>query len=599
VKTPDVIEIKPLPRPPFVPVAVPGSRHITLRALALAALANGVHTLRNAAFYEDTEAMMDGLRRLGFELRADHARQTVEVEGRGGTIPATSADLFVGNSAPAAHGLAALALLGRGRFRIHGLPKLHDQPMDDLCDALSGLGARFESANNRLPLVIHAAGLKSGRAALNVAASSPIASALLLVAARAGLEVAFAGGPDRGGLLAMTHAMVQQWRTDGPPDYLIEPDMGQASCFIGAGFIHGGKVRVLDWPETSLQMDAKFPRFLPPPAHVTHGDDLGDATLALAGCALFGPQPLTIRQTTAPATPERDPVRLLVAELRKLGAQVEETGDAVTVWPGQPGQLHGAEVETHHDARIGMALAMLGTKIAGVRIAHAACVQRAVPDFFERLDGLRRVVIAIDGTSGSGKSTLAQRLAKEFGFNHVDTGAMYRTLTWQCLRHHVDCNDPAAVIATMRAMKAEFHVFDGRILMFVDGVNPGEAIRSEAVNQTVSLVARIPEVRAWMVAEQRKLIRFGSLVMEGRDIGSVVFAETPFKFYLDAHLDARLERRSRDGYSDPLKQRDILDTTRRVSPLVVASGAHVMDTSANAPAQTAARALEELKRRGL
>jgi cytidylate kinase len=269
------------------------------------------------------------------------------------------------------------------------------------------------------------------------------------------------------------------------------------------------------------------------------------------------------------------------------------------VWPAQPGQLHGAEVETHNDAHIGMALAMLGTRIHGTRIANTACVRRSFPDFFERLDCLRRVVIAIDGTSGSGKSTLAKRLAKQFDFNHVDTGAMYRTLTWQCLRHDVDCNDPAAVVQTMQRMKAEFHPFEGRILMFVDGANPGEALRGEAVNQSVSLIARIPEVRAWMVAEQRKLIRFGSLVMEGRDIGSVVFAETPFKFYLDAHLDARVQRRSRDGYSDPLKQRDILDTTRPVSPLIIASGAYVMDTSANTPEQTASLALEELKRRGL
>lgn len=599
MKTPNVIEIEPLARPPFVPVAVPGSRQITLRALVLAALSKGSHTLHNAAFCEDIEALVDGLRRFGFELRADHGRQTIEVEGRCGIIPAASADLFVGNSALAARYLAALASLGRGRYRIHGLPRLHDQPMDDVFEALSGLGVHFEAANNRLPVVIHAAGLKSGRATVHVAASAPFASALLLVAARAGLEIAFTGDDDRAGFVAMTRAMIQQWAGDGPHDYVVEPDMGRASCFIGAGFINGGKVSVLDCPDTVLQMDAKFPRLFPPPANVTHGADLGDAVLALAGCALFSPQQLTIRDVATPTTPEHNPVRLFAKELHKLGAQVEETDDSVTVWPGQPGQLRGAEVETHNDAQIGMALAMLGTKIHGVRIANAACVRRAFPDFFERLDCLRRVVIAIDGTSGSGKSTLAKRLAKQFGFNHVDTGAMYRTLTWQCLRHNVDCNAPAAVVQTMQTMKAEFHVFEGRILMFADGTNPGEAIRGEAVNQSVSLIARIPEVRAWMVAEQRKLIRFGSLVMEGRDIGSVVFAETPFKFYLDAHLDARVERRSRDGYSDQLKQRDILDTTRRVSPLVIASGAHVMDTSANTPEQTAAIALEELKRRGL
>ncbi|MBI5397617.1 MAG: (d)CMP kinase [Verrucomicrobia bacterium] len=599
MKTPNVIEIEPLARPPFVPVSVPGSRQITLRALVLAALGKGLHTLHNALFCEDVEAMIDGLRRLGFELRADHARLLIEVEGGDGAIPAAHAELFVGNSATAARYLAALACLGRGRYRIHGLPRLHDQPMEDLFEALSGLGVQFDGRNNKLPVVIHSAGLKPGHVTLNVPVSSPFASAVMLVAARAGLEVAFTGGDDRAGLVAMTRAMIKEWAGGGLRDYVVEPDMGRASCFIGAGFITGGKVSVLGGAEASLQRDAKFPQFLPPPANVSYGADLGDSVLTLAGCALFSQQPLSVRDVAAPSTPEHDPIRLLAGELRKLGAQVEETEDSVTVWPAQPGQLHSAEVQTHNNTHIAMTLAMLGLKLHGLRISNPACVRRAFPDFLERLDWLRRVVIAIDGTSGSGKSTLAKRLAKQFGFNHVDTGAMYRTLTWQCLRHLVDCNDPAAVVGAMHAMKTEFHVFAGRILMFVDGADPGEAIRGEAVNQTVSLVARIPEVRAWMVARQRELIRFGSLVMEGRDIGSVVFAETPFKFYLDAHLDARVERRTRDGYSDQLKQRDLLDTTRRISPLVIASGACVLDTSGNTPEQTAALALEELKRRGL
>lgn len=209
------------------------------------------------------------------------------------------------------------------------------------------------------------------------------------------------------------------------------------------------------------------------------------------------------------------------------------------------------------------------------------------------------MVIAIDGTSGSGKSTAAKTLARHFGFIHVDTGAMYRAVTWHCLQHGVDCNDAAAVERAMREMKSEFRLVDGRVVMFINGADPGEALRSETVAQNVSLVARIPNVRAWLVDQQRGLLRFGSLVMEGRDIGSVVFPDTPFKFYMDADSTVRSSRRAGDGYKDQVARRDQLDTTRAVSPLVAAPGAFFVDTSRNTPQQTAAMALAELKRRGL
>ena len=211
----------------------------------------------------------------------------------------------------------------------------------------------------------------------------------------------------------------------------------------------------------------------------------------------------------------------------------------------------------------------------------------------------RSVVIAIDGTSGSGKSTAAKTLARHFGFIHVDTGAMYRAVTWHCLQHGVDCNDAAAVERAMRTMPSEFRLVDGRIVMVVNGMDPGEALRGETVAQNVSLVARVPAVRTWLVEQQRSLVRFGSLVMEGRDIGSVVFPDTPFKLYMDADSAVRSSRRAGDGYKDQLARRDQLDSTRTVSPLVVAAGAFVVNTSQNTPQQTAAAALAELKRRGL
>ena len=209
------------------------------------------------------------------------------------------------------------------------------------------------------------------------------------------------------------------------------------------------------------------------------------------------------------------------------------------------------------------------------------------------------MVIAIDGTSGSGKSTVARALARHYGFVHVDTGSMYRAVTWYCLQRGVDCNDAAAVERAMRGMSSEFQLVEGRIVMFVEGADPGEALRSEAVAQNVSLVARIPGVRSWLVAQQRGLLRFGSLVMEGRDIGSVVFPDTPFKFYVDADSAVREFRRAGDGYRDQVTRRDQLDSTRAVSPLVAAPDAFFVDTSRNTPQQPAAVVQAELKRRGL
>jgi 3-phosphoshikimate 1-carboxyvinyltransferase len=599
VKSADLLEIQPLPRPPFVPVPVPGSTCITVRALLLAALAQGRHRLHNAAFGADTEAIVDALRRLGFVVMTNHARRLIEVHGRGGAIPATHADLFVGTAATAARLLLMFVCLGHGRYRLHGLPRLHDRRMDDAFGLLAEIGVRVESHNGRFPAVVHANGLRAGRFTLAERTSPESASALLLVAGRAGMDIVLATADEPFGQIALTRELVGQWAGSAPDDYLIEPDLVCASHLIAAGFITGGKVSVLDWPASSLQVDSRFPQFLPTPLRVSRHSDLGDSALALTICALFGRHPMTLVGTGRLRTADCDRVRVVAAELRKCGARVEEAADSLTVWPAETGQLRGADIETQHDPHVAMLFTVLGLKVPGIRLRHAACVRTVFPEFFERLEWLRRVVIAIDGTSGSGKSTLARRLARHYGFVHVDTGAMYRTLTWVCLERGVSCNDPDAVVRVMQEMRTEFQVRDGRAMMFANNLEPGESIRADAVNQNVSLVARIPEVRAWMVARQRELLRFGSLVMEGRDIGSVVFADTPYKFYLDAHPEARAERRARDGYTDQVAQRDKLDTTRRVSPLTIAPGALIMDTSQNTPDQTEALALAELSRRGL
>jgi cytidylate kinase len=200
------------------------------------------------------------------------------------------------------------------------------------------------------------------------------------------------------------------------------------------------------------------------------------------------------------------------------------------------------------------------------------------------------IVIAIDGPAASGKSTVSRAVAKTLGFNYVDSGAMYRAITWKALQNGVDVEDSVAVIGMMHTVKIYFELAEGEVRMFIDGVYPGDAIRDPRVTEKVSTVAAIPEVRQILVQHQRSLTKFGNLVMEGRDIGSVVFPDTPYKFYLDANPAVRAQRRARDleamkiranqeGVAQSLQQRDKLDSQRSASPLQIALGATVIDNS--------------------
>src|SRR6185436_11368139 len=174
------------------------------------------------------------------------------------------------------------------------------------------------------------------------------------------------------------------------------------------------------------------------------------------------------------------------------------------------------------------------------------------------------IVIAIDGTSASGKSTNAKLVAKALGFVYVDTGAMYRTLSWYCLKNRVDVHDVKAVAAACRKWKTSLEVVeqDGlrAVHLLVDGYYPEKEIRTNETSAAVSHVAAVPKVRDWMKKTQRECIQFGSLVMEGRDIGTNVFPETDFKFYLDANLEERIKRREADGVQENLAARDERDS---------------------------------------
>ena len=207
------------------------------------------------------------------------------------------------------------------------------------------------------------------------------------------------------------------------------------------------------------------------------------------------------------------------------------------------------------------------------------------------------IVIALDGTSASGKSTNAKRVAKALGYSYVDTGAMYRSLAWYCLKNKVDIENERAIASICRRWKTELINEEGQIRLKIDGYFPAEEIRTAETSALVPVVAAVPAVRKWMKAKQRECIEFGSLVMEGRDIGSNVFPDTDFKFYLDASLDERSKRRAADGVNENLAARDKKDSERATAPLMIPLGAKVINNSNMTAEETSALIIKEVRKK--
>lgn len=202
----------------------------------------------------------------------------------------------------------------------------------------------------------------------------------------------------------------------------------------------------------------------------------------------------------------------------------------------------------------------------------------------------REFVVAIDGPSASGKSTVSKLVARALGFTYVDSGSLYRGITWKALHDHVDCKDADAVLAMIADMDLEFFVENEVVRFRIDGVDPGQDIRADSVVERVSDIAAMPDVRDFINQKLRDMVAFQRIVVEGRDIGSVVFPHSPFKFYLDADPEERARRRHQEtarekdpdelkNVLDALKRRDHKDTTRETAPLQISPGANVVDTT--------------------
>ncbi len=199
---------------------------------------------------------------------------------------------------------------------------------------------------------------------------------------------------------------------------------------------------------------------------------------------------------------------------------------------------------------------------------------------------MKRLLIAIDGPSGAGKGTIARTLSRTLGYRHIDTGAMYRAVGWKAAYEGLTLDDVAAVAALARRAAL---VVEGGVVS-VDGHDVTQAIRTPAIDKVASTVARLPAVREALVARQRDMARGGGVVMEGRDIGTVVFPDADVKIYLDASAEERARRRANDAahtgsragqaaVAEAIAARDRSDTTRTASPLTLAPDAILIDTT--------------------
>ena len=200
---------------------------------------------------------------------------------------------------------------------------------------------------------------------------------------------------------------------------------------------------------------------------------------------------------------------------------------------------------------------------------------------------MKKFIIAIDGPSGAGKGTIARTLAQQLGYRHIDTGAMYRAVAWMAAHDGVALDDEAGVTSVAR--HAAIVVEDG--VVSIDGHDVTRAIRTPEMDKAAAAVARLARVREILVARQRGYGEGGGVVMEGRDIGTVVFPGADVKIYLDASEEERARRRANDAahagsqagqaaVAEAIKARDASDTTRKVSPLTIAPDATYIDTTA-------------------
>jgi 3-phosphoshikimate 1-carboxyvinyltransferase len=432
------MQITSITHPLNTTVRVPGSKSLTNRALLISALAKGKTRITNALFSDDSLYFAKALQALGFDIQLDEINCGITVTGLGGEIPSTKAYLYIGNAGTAARFLTALLKLGFGNYIIDGDARMRERPIGDLVEALNQLVDKDKPEITDpwqlvpdysyicLPLMITGLGLYGGKARLRGNISSQYLSAILMVApyAQTSVEIELTTELNSKPYVDMTLAVMQDFgvevKRDGyqyftiPPayyapitNYTIESDASSASYFFAAPAICGGSVKVENISRNSKQGDIAFLNILEQTGcMVTETDhsilvtghselrgidvdmrDIPDTAQTLAAIAPFATSPTRIRGIASARLKETDRIHATCTELARLGVQVEEHGDGMTIYPCQTFQR--SNVQTYNDHRMAMAFSLIGLRVDGVTIENPSCVSKTFPNFFDVLEELR------------------------------------------------------------------------------------------------------------------------------------------------------------------------------------------------------------------
>ena len=422
--------IKTVSHPIQATVTLPGSKSLTNRAFIIAGLARGVSRLQGVGVADDSRYMIQFLKGLGIDVALNEESRVATVQGCGGHIPTSEADLFCGNAGTVVRFGAAMCCLGMGNYRIDGVERMRSRPIGPLVDVLGDLGGGigYEDRKGFPPLTIVARGLRGGEASMSADQSSQFVSAVLLAApyARTDVMLHLVGEVVSEPYIRMTLQMMEDFGVSAVADrgkyivpaiqtytgrtYRIEPDASAASYFFGAAALTGGKVTIEGLGRRSLQGDVSFVNVLQrmgcgieqdetsttvigPKGGRLQGVDVDlnampDMAQTLAVLALFAKGPTNIRNVANLRIKETDRIAAVAAELAKFGATVEARDDGFSIRP--PGVPQTASVDTYDDHRMAMSFALAGLRLDGVIIKDAECVSKTFPEFFETFEGMSR-----------------------------------------------------------------------------------------------------------------------------------------------------------------------------------------------------------------
>lgn len=408
-------------------ITIPGSKSITNRALLLAAAAKGTSRLTGLLRSDDSYWCMNSLSRLGVQINMEG--ETAVIEGVNGKWPNQTGELYVGAAGTVARFLPGLLASGNGTWRIRGSKRMSERPLAPLLSELADLGAgiTYEQTEGCLPYRLEARGLRGGNAVLSGSISSQFISGLLMCAPlmEQALTLRIDGAVVQREYVEMTIAMMRMFGvgsvveengqkiTVNPGAYeapsshtVLEPDVSTCGYFWSLAALTNGRIRIQGISRHSLQPDIELVHVLEQMGcTVIHGNDFievsgteqlkgnltirmrkwSDQTLTVAALAVFADGPITMIDAAHIRHHECDRISAICTELRKLGIQVDEHHDGLTVYPGRPGP---ALLNPHDDHRMAMALALIGAKVPGIRIADPGCVSKTCPDYWDRLEAL-------------------------------------------------------------------------------------------------------------------------------------------------------------------------------------------------------------------